>query len=214
MMVMERVQPKSPAGRSARNRFALTVKLPLFVLAALPALSLAWRLLDGTLANPYQTVIRETGWWSLRLLVVGLALTPLSLVGGLGPAIRLRRMVGLFAAFYAALHLVAWARDYGFAWSFLWDEIVARRYLTIGFIAALALVPLAMTSARAAVRRLGGRRWRWLHRLVHVAVLGGLVHTLMAGRLGFVDVIGYGSALAFLLGWRVARTWPLRGSNS
>ncbi len=158
-------------------------------------------------------MIRETGWWSLRLLVIGLALTPLSLVGGLGPAIRLRRMIGLFAAFYAALHLVAWARDYGFAWGFLWDEIVARRYLTIGFIAALALLPLTATSARGAVHRLGGRRWRWLHRLVHVAVLGGFVHTLMAGRLGFVDRIGYGSALAILLGWRLAGARRLTRSN-
>jgi methionine sulfoxide reductase heme-binding subunit len=186
--------------------FLLAIKLPVFGLAALPGVSLAWRLLDGALAaNPYAVVIRESGLWSLRLLVVGFAITPLVVIGGLAPLARLRRMLGLFAAFYAALHVAAWAKDHGFAWSFLWDEIVARRYLTIGAIAALALLVPALTSGRAAERRLGPARWRRLHRLVELAIVAALVHYVMAGRAGLIELIGFGAALALLFGWRLAR---------
>jgi sulfoxide reductase heme-binding subunit YedZ len=189
-----------------RDPFLVGVKLPVFGLAALPALSLAWRLLDGSLvANPYAIVIRETGMWSLRLLVIGFAITPLGTIGGFAQLGRLRRMIGLFAAFYAALHLAAWAKDYGFAWSFLGDEVVARRYLTIGFVAALALLVLAATSGEVAARRLGARRWRRLHGLAHVALAGALLHYVMAGRAGFVELVTYGAALALLIAWRVAR---------
>ena len=189
-----------------RDGFFLFVKAPVFALAALPGVSLAWRLLDGSLAaNPYAAAIRETGLWSLRLLVVGFAITPLMVIGGLAPLARLRRMLGLFAAGYAALHVAAWAKDYGFAWSFLWDEIVARRYLTVGFVAALALAVPALTSGRAAERWLGPTRWRRLHRLVEVAIVGAVVHDAMAGRAGLIELIGFGSALALLFGWRLAR---------
>jgi sulfoxide reductase heme-binding subunit YedZ len=202
----ERLGWEGGAAPSARDTFLLFIKLPTFALAALPGLSLAWRLLDGSLAaNPYQAVIRETGLWSLRLLVVGFAITPLMVIGGLAPLARLRRMLGLFAALYAALHVAAWAKDYGFAWSFLWDEIVARRYLTIGFVAALALLVPALTSGRIAERRLGPTRWRRLHRLVELAIAGALVHDVMAGRTSLVELIGFGSALALLFGWRLAR---------
>jgi len=188
------------------DRFLIGVKLPAFGLAALPALALAWRLVDGSLAaNPYATVIRETGMWSFRLLVIGFAITPLGAIGGFAQLARLRRMIGLFAAFYAALHVAAWAKDYGFAWGFLWDEVAARRYLTIGFAAALVLLVLALTSGRYAARRLGVRRWRRLHGLTHVALGGALAHYVMAGRAGFVELTTYGSALALLAGWRIAR---------
>jgi sulfoxide reductase heme-binding subunit YedZ len=188
------------------NRFFIGVKLPVFGLAALPALSLTWRLLDGTLAaNPYAIVIRETGLWSFRLLVIGFAITPLGTLGGFEQLGGLRRMIGLFAAFYAALHVAAWAKDYGFAWRFLWDEVVARRYLTIGLVAALALLVLTVTSGQAMARRLGARRWRRLHGLIHIALGGTLAHYIMAGRAGFVELITYGSALALLAGWRIVR---------
>jgi len=191
---------------ATQDRFLIGVKLPAFGLAALPALGLAWRVLDGSLAaNPYPTAIRETGLWSLRLLVIGFALTPLGTLGGFAQLARLRRMIGLFAAFYAALHVAAWAKDYGFAWGFLWDEIVARRYLSIGALAALALLVPAATSGQAAARWLGARRWRRLHALAHGALAGALAHFVMAGRAGFVELITYGAALALLVGWRVAR---------
>ncbi len=182
------------------------LKLLVFGLALLPALSLAWRLADGLLAaNPYQAVIRETGAWSLRFLVIGFAITPLMVLGGLAPLGRLRRMLGLFAAGYAFLHLAAWAKDYGFAWSFLWDEIVARPYLTVGFVAALALVPPSLTSSRAAAARLGPVAWGRIHRLVELAIAGALAHYVMAGRAGLAELIGYGAAAVLLFGWRLAR---------
>jgi methionine sulfoxide reductase heme-binding subunit len=183
-----------------------SLRLAVFVVAALPALSLAWRLVGGALdANPYAAVIRESGLWSLRLLVVGFAITPLVVIGGLEPLAQLRRMLGLFAAFYAALHVAAWAKDYGFAWGFLWDEIVARRYLTIGFIAALALLLPTLTSSRAAARLIGEPAWRGVHRLVELALIGTLVHYVMAGRAGFIELIGYATAAVLLFGWRWAR---------
>lgn len=188
------------------DRFLIGVKLPVFGLAALPALALTWRLLDGSLtANPYATVIRDTGLWSFRLLVIGFAITPLGALGGFAQLARLRRMIGLFAAFYAALHVAAWAKDYGFDWGFLWDEVAARRYLTIGFSAALVLLVLAATSGQAAARQLGVQRWRRLHGLSHVALGGALAHYVMAGRAGFVELVTYGSALSLLAGWRIAR---------
>ncbi len=190
------------------------VRLPAFAkplvfgLAALPALGLAWRLLDGSLtANPYQTIIRESGLWSLRLLVIGFAVTPLSVIGGLAALVSLRRMLGLFAAFYAALHLIAWAKDYGFDLGFLASEIAARLYLAVGFVAALALLVLAASSGRAAERRLGTVRWRRLHRLVELAIVGSAAHWVLARRIGMVELITYGAALAALFSWRYA---PLR----
>jgi sulfoxide reductase heme-binding subunit YedZ len=188
------------------DRTALLVKLPVFAAAALPGLSLAWRLLDGSLAaNPYQPVIRETGLWSLRLLVVGFAITPLATLGGLTPLLSVRRMIGLFAAFYAAVHLAAWAKDFAFAWSFLVDEIVQRLYLAIGAVAALAMLILTATSGETMARRIGVERWRRLHGLVYVALVGALAHYVLARRAGFAELIGYGAALALLGGWRVAR---------
>lgn len=203
--MMRHASPRADVS-GLRDPFLVAVKLPVFGLAALPALSLAWRLLDGTLAaNPYAIIVRETGMWSLRLLVIGFAITPLAVVGGLEQLPRLRRMIGLFAAFYAALHVAAWAKDFGFDWGFLGGEIVARRYLTVGFVATTALLVLAATSGRSAERWLGPQRWRRVHGLIHVALWGGLLHYVLSGRIGFVELITYGAALALLVGWRIAR---------
>jgi sulfoxide reductase heme-binding subunit YedZ len=201
----------SDAGRAAaavapRDGSLRLAKLATLALALMPAASLAWRLHAGQLdANPYAAIIRESGLWSLRLLVIGFAITPLAVLGGWPALARLRRMLGLLAAGYAALHVAAWAKDYGFAWAFLWDEIMARRYLTIGFIAGLALVPPSLTSGETARRWLGERAWRRLHRLVAVAIGGGALHYAMAGRAGLIEWVTYGAALALLFGWRVAR---------
>jgi sulfoxide reductase heme-binding subunit YedZ len=188
------------------DRTALLVKLPVLAAAALPGLSLAWRLLDGSLAaNPYQPVIRESGLWSLRLLVVGFAITPLATIAGLTPLLGVRRMIGLFAAFYAAVHLAGWVKDFAFAWQFLIEEIAQRLYLAVGAVAALALLVLTVTSGETMARWIGIARWRRLHGLVHVALIGALAHYVLARRAGFVELIGYGAALALLGGWRVAR---------
>jgi len=181
-------------------------KPALFMALLWPAAAMVWDLLAGSLdAEPYAPLIRATGLWALRLLLLGLAVTPLAHASGVGALMRLRRMIGLFAVAYSAAHLLLWAKDYGFAWSFLWDEIVARRYLTWGFAASLLLLPLAATSWRGALQRLGGRRWRVLHRLVYPAVLLALWHTLEAHRVATAEILTYGALLAVLLLWRLAR---------
>jgi sulfoxide reductase heme-binding subunit YedZ len=188
-------------------------KPALFLALVWPAALMLGDLLAGRLdAQPYAPLIRGTGLWGLRILLLGLAVTPLAAASGWGAVMRLRRMIGLFAAGYSAAHLLLWAMDYGFAWRFLADEILERRYLTWGFAAALLLVPLAATSWRGALRRLGGRRWRALHRLVYPAVLLALWHTLEAHRVATAEILLYGAALAVLLLWRLGR-YPLKSSH-
>ncbi len=161
------------------HSFART-KLVLFALALSPVLMLANDYLAGELARPWKEMIVETGAWSLRFLVLALCLSPLIRLTGWAALQSFRRMIGLFAAFYAALHILAWTREYGFDWSFLLDEIVARRYLTIGAAAAALLVPLAATSPTTMHRLLGPARWQRLHLLIYPAVIAAFVHYAMA----------------------------------
>src|SRR5579872_984045 len=129
-----------------------TLKLAVFVAAVQPLLSLARGVFWGALAaDPYPPVIQSTGLWSLRLLLVGLTLSPLARAAGWGWPLDIRRMVGLFAALYALVHLLVWGKDYGFDWSFLASEVALRAYLAVGFAGALLLVPLAATSTDGSV---------------------------------------------------------------
>ena len=175
-----------------------------FLLCALPVGRLAIDLADGTLAaNPMPEVIRSTGLWSLRLMVIGLALSPLRELTGWAGAVALRRMLGLFAAFYAAMHLLAWARHYRFDWPFLLDETLTARYLTVGAIAALLLIPIAITSSNRLHAALGWRVWGGIHALIYPTVIAAYVHDLMARRFDRVEALATGSAIAALLAWRV-----------
>ena len=188
-----------------RQTLAL-LKLVGFLLAALPGLFLAWDYLDGSIAaNPYQDIIRRTGLWSMRLLILGIAVTPLASFSGWQGLVRFRRMIGLFAAAYAAVHIGAWVVDYRWDWAFLGEDILARRYLTVGAIAALGLLPLLLSSNRAAKRSLGERGWRWLHRLVYPVALLVFVHYAMAKRFDRNDLVFYGLALVLAFGWRLVR---------
>ena len=203
MAAPERGKARIGHGSAERIRLA---KLLLFLLLLAPAASMLQELASGALdAEPYAPLIRDSGIWGLRCLLLGLAVTPLAHASGWGGVMRLRRMTGLFAASYSAAHLLLWAKDYGFAWGFLWDEILARRYLTWGFAAALLLLPLAATSWRGAVRGLGGRSWALLHRLVYPTALLALWHTVEAHRVATAEILLYGGLLAALLLWRLAR---------
>lgn len=195
------------------SRHAL-VKAAAFLLMSLPGLDLALQLASGALAaNPYPTIIRESGLWSFRLLLAGLAVTPLAVEAGWTELARLRRMIGLFAAVYATLHLAAWAKDYGFDWGFLWTEIRSRAYLAIGFAAALALVPLVATSNQPAVRRIGGRGWRRLHRLTYPIAGAAFLHYWMARRALPIELLLQGALLTLLLAWRLTRGRGYRGRS-
>lgn len=151
----------------------------LFLLCLVPLGFLLLRTINNDLgANPVEVLTHETGDWALRFLLITLAITPLRMMAGQGWLIRYRRMLGLFAFFYALLHfaIYLWI-DQAFLWSEIAADIVKRPYITIGFAAFLILLPLALTSTRSMVRRLG-KRWPVLHKSVYVAALLGVLHFL------------------------------------
>ncbi|MBS0569272.1 MAG: sulfoxide reductase heme-binding subunit YedZ [Proteobacteria bacterium] len=159
-----------------RDRIAATKPL-VFILCLLPLAHLTWSALHGSLGpDPVAQLEHRSGDWALRLLLATLAITPLRRFSGWHPAIRFRRMLGLFAFVYACLHLTIYVViDLGGFWSQLFGEIAKRPYITLGFAAWLLLVPLAATSTQRMMRRLG-RHWQRLHRLAYLAALFGVLH--------------------------------------
>jgi methionine sulfoxide reductase heme-binding subunit len=149
-----------------------------FVGALLPAVWLATGAVRGTLGpNPLEAVTHGTGDWALRFLLATLAVTPLRAAAGWNWLVRFRRMLGLFAFFYATLHLLTYAWfDKFFDWPAIVADIPRRPFITVGFTAFVVLVPLALTSTTGMIRRLGGRRWRALHRLVYLAAIAAVIH--------------------------------------
>jgi sulfoxide reductase heme-binding subunit YedZ len=187
------------------------VKPTLFALALLPFLALAWGAYTHQLgANPAETLIRETGDWALRFLCITLAITPMRVVLGLPPLVRLRRMVGLFTYFYGGLHLLTYAWfDMGFDAAEIVRDIAKRPFILVGFLSFLILTPLAATSFNRAVKSLGARRWQALHKSVYLIAGLVLLHFfwMRAGKNDFNEVAAYAAILTVLLGWRFARWW-------
>lgn len=189
-----------PINRAAR-------RLPpwaLYVAAPLPA---AWWLYLGMTGGlgvePIRELEHRLGAFALQLLIAGLAVTPLRRLAGIN-LIRFRRAIGLIAFFYVALHLLVWlVLDVGI-WSQIWADIVKRPYVTIGMAAFLLLIPLAVTSNNAAVRRLGPVRWRRLHRLVYAAALLGGLHFLMLAKGWQLEPLLYLAVIGLLLLARLA----------
>lgn len=179
---------------------------PLVAAAALAPLAWlalgAWRGWLG--ANPIETITRSTGVWTLRFLVITLAVTPLRWATGWNDLIRFRRMLGLFAFFYGTLHLFTYLwLDQFFDWGAIAKDVVKRPFITAGFSAFVLLVPLAITSTSGMIRRLGGRAWRRLHRLAYVAAALGVVHYWWLVKLDTRPPRNYGIVLAALLAVRV-----------
>ncbi len=148
----------------------------MFLVSSIPFALLAWGLLRGDLGiNPVETLQHTTGDWTLRFLVFTLAITPLRKTLQLPELIRYRRMLGLFAFFYVVLHFITYlGPDQSFNLSGMWDDVAKRKFVTVGFAAFVLLIPLAATSTSGMIRRLGGKRWQALHRLIYVcAILGG-----------------------------------------
>jgi sulfoxide reductase heme-binding subunit YedZ len=154
------------------------VKPLVFVAALGPFGWLVWAAFHNALgANPLEAVTHETGDWTLRFLLLTLAVTPARALSGWNSLIRFRRMLGLFAFFYGSLHLMTYLWfDQAFSWSAIVRDIPKRPFITVGFLAFVSMVPLAATSTAGMIRRLGGRRWRALHRLVYAAALAGVIH--------------------------------------
>lgn len=158
-----------------RWRFA---QLGVVTLAVLPAVLLIHAAMVNTLgANPVEALERRSGDWALRFLLLTLAMTPLRILTGKGFWLRFRRTFGLAAFGYVLMHfLVYFVIDRGLLWSEIVTDIIKRPYITLGFLCFVLLVPLALTSTQAMIRRLGARRWRALHRLVYIITAGGVLH--------------------------------------
>ena len=181
------------------------VKPWVFVACLVPLVWLVWRGLTGALtANPIEDITHRTGDWALRLLLVTLAITPLRRMLGWSSLASYRRMIGLFAFFYAALHLSTYlVLDFFFAFDLILDDVIERRYVTAGLTAFMLLLPLALTSTTGMIRRLGGGRWRQLHRLVYLAAVAAVVHYLWLVKIDIGPPLVYAAVLAVLLGLRL-----------
>ena len=184
----------------------------LFALCLLPLGWLVYRVaLDLLGANPQEALIRATGDWALRFLVIVLAVTPLRELSGLSALARYRRMLGVFMYFYALLHFLSYSGfDMGFDVADIVIDIAKRPFILVGSLALLLLTPLAATSFNAAVRALGAKRWQRLHRLVYAVAGLAILHFfwMRAGKNDFAEVAVYAALLALLLGWRLRKLRP------
>ena len=187
-------------------RAARIAKPLIFVAALVPAGYLAWALLrapEQLGANPAETLQLETGIWALRFLLATLAITPLRRLIGWHPIIQFRRMLGLLAFFYASLHLMTYVvLDRYFDFSGVWEDIVKRPFITAGMVAFVLMVPLAVTSTKGWIRRLG-RRWQLLHRLVYFSATAACVHFIWKVKVPVGEPVYYAAILGALLVFRV-----------
>src|SRR5215475_557 len=182
-----------------------------FALCLIPFGQLLYRAYSEDLgANPIDTITRFTGSWALIFLLATLSVTPLRRITGWNDLIKYRRMLGLFAFFYAALHFSTFlVLDHFFDWQRILKDIVKRPYVTAGFTGFIVMVPLALTSTAAMIRRLG-KRWQQLHRLVYFAAIAGVVHFYWLVKADIRRPVQYGAVLALLLGYRLIALWTQR----
>ena len=187
------------------RRTRILVKTVAWVLCLLPLVLLLYRAWGDDLgANPISFVTNWLGQWTFRLLLAALALTPLRIVFGLNWPLLLRRLLGLFAFFYASLHFLVWILiDHYFNWDQMLADLIKRRYITVGMLALSLLIPLAITSTSGMVRRLGGTAWRRLHRLVYAIGILAALHFLWLAKTVRLDAYAYTAILALLLGIRL-----------
>ena len=182
------------------------LKVVIFVLALLPFARMVYLTVTEQLVEPLEFITRGTGDWTLYFLCITLGVTPLRKLSKWNWLIKLRRMLGLFAFFYAALHFTTFLWfDHFFDVQEMWKDVLKRPFITVGFTAFVLLVPLAVTSTNAMVRRLGGKRWQWLHRLVYLIAPLGILHFwwMKAGKHDFIQPIIFGVIVALLLGVRL-----------
>ncbi len=191
---------KSLDDKSLRRFKALAFLTALIPLALL--LVAAWQ--DELGANPIEKITHETGYWTLTFLLLSLSLTPFRRLSGANWLLRFRRMLGLFAFFYACLHFTTYlVLDQFFDWPAIAKDIFKRPYITIGFTAFVLLMPLAVTSTNAMQRRLGGKHWKRLHRLSYLIAGAGVVHFIWLVKKDLTRPLLFAAVLALLLGIRV-----------
>jgi sulfoxide reductase heme-binding subunit YedZ len=190
-------------------------KLPVFLLCLVPLGILVFRALTANLgANPVEFIQHATGDWTLRFLVITLCISPFRKLLKLPDLIRFRRMFGLFAFFYACLHFLTYlGPDQSFDLASMWKDVYKRPFITVGFAAFVLLIPLALTSTAGWIRRLGGRRWQMLHRLIYVSAICGVIHYYWLVKSAVLRPLTYGAIVAILLLWRVG-DWFIRRSRT
>ena len=185
------------------------IKAAVFIACLIPLALLAlraWR--DQLGANPIEYITRSTGWWTLTFLMITLAVTPARKLLSMPWLLRLRRMLGLFAFFYASLHFTTYIwLDQFFDLHDIVKDVMKRPFITVGFTAFLLLIPLAATSTNAMVKRLGARRWQWLHRAVYAIGTLGVLHFLWLVKKDIREPLAFGLVLAVLLGARLVLRW-------
>jgi sulfoxide reductase heme-binding subunit YedZ len=190
------------------------LKVVVHIACLIPLALLGWDFYKGQLgANPIEVITHSTGSWTLNFLLITLSVTPLRVITGQPWLVRFRRMFGLYAFFYACLHFSTYIwLDKFFDWTDITKDVAKRPFITVGFAAFLTLIPLALTSTKAAVRILSGRRWQLLHRLVYLAAILGVIHYLWLVKADIRAPVTYGIILAALLVYRlvVAVRWPAR----
>ena len=197
---------------SARQIF--WVKWGVFIVASIPFLRLVIAAIyDGLGANPLEFITRNTGDWTLYFLCITLAITPARKLLQWHWLIRLRRMLGLFSFFYAACHFLTFLWfDHFFEIEEMWRDVIKRPFITVGFIAFVMLIPLALSSSNWAIRKMGGKTWQLLHRVVYVIAPLGVLHYvwMRAGKNNFTQPMVFGAIVALLLGmrlyWRLKKT--------
>ncbi len=204
--------------RTGPQRLPRYIKPLIWAAALTPALILLIRFfLDDLTANPIELITNWTGYTTLCLLTASLAVTPLRRLTGYNPLIKLRRLIGLFAFFYACLHFLTYiVLDQFFAFSYIVEDILERPYITVGFTAFVLLIPLAVTSTKGWIRRLG-RRWTHLHRLIYVIVPLGVLHFYwkVASKVTGQDVWIFAALVALLLAMRLPFfPWPRRRTRA
>jgi sulfoxide reductase heme-binding subunit YedZ len=181
------------------------LKVLVFLLCLVPFLLLVWGALTGNLgANPIEKITHTTGDWILRFLVLTLCITPLRQLTGWHQAIRFRRMLGLFAFFYGCLHLTIYVLSIAnLNFAEIGNDIAKRPYITVGFTGFVLMIPLAITSTKKWIARLGGKRWQKLHRLIYVSAIAGVLHYLWLVKADIRYPVRYGIAVGLLLLFRI-----------
>lgn len=186
-------------------------KVAVFVICLAPLGTLVYRALQGLLgANPVEFLQHATGLWTLRFLIFTLTITPLRKIFKLPELIRFRRMLGLFAFFYVCLHFLTYiGPDQSFDLAAMWKDVEKRRYITVGFLGFVLLIPLAITSTAGWIRRLGGQRWQMLHRSIYIAAICGVIHYYWLVKSDVRNPIFYAALVSILLLWRLG-DWFLK----
>jgi sulfoxide reductase heme-binding subunit YedZ len=188
------------------SRLIKWIKPPVFLLCLLPLGNLVWKGFQRELsANPLEYIRNSTGFWTLVFLCVTLSVTPLRRLLRRNELIRFRRMLGLFAFFYGFLHFITYIWfEQGFNFRAMLEDVYLRPFITAGFIAFVLMIPLALTSTSGMVRRLGGKRWQMLHRLIYFSAIAGVVHFWWKVKTDVRVPARFAWIVAILLGYRLA----------